>query len=187
MSMSTASSASVRPASSHARPVRAVSVAVQRIWQEQTERIASTYDPPQWEAITCYWNGNPRREMPSAYPYEHRIYGEDAGYSKSVASNSTASIIQQDYNINPVTKIVLSVLGTALVSMITMITYLCGMPYIYHLMMTSTSGDAILDLVLPVVVCVVMPAMAVAALIAWVYTKTKNHDKERVEYHEWKW
>lgn len=52
MIMSTASSASVRPASSRARPVKAVSVAAQRIWQEQTERIASTYEPPQWEAIT---------------------------------------------------------------------------------------------------------------------------------------
>ena len=187
MIMSTASSASVRPASSRARPVRAVSVAVQRIWEEQTERIASTYEPPQWEAITCYWNGNPRREIPSAYPYEHRIYGEDAGYSKSVASNSTASVVQQDYDINPVTKIILSILSITLIAVITMTTYLCGMPYIYHLMMNSVSGDAILDLVLPIVVCVVMPAMAATALTAWMYAKMKNYDKERVEYHEWKW
>ena len=187
MSMSTASPASMRTVSSRARPVRAVSVTVQRIWQEQTERIASTYDPPQWEAITCYWNGNPRKEMPSAYPYEHRIYGEDAGYSKSVTSNSTASIIQQDYDINPITKIVLSVLGFALIAVMAITGYLCGMPYIYHMMMTSTSGDAILDLVLPIVVCVAMPAMAVAALIAWMCAKMKNYDKEKVEYHEWKW
>lgn len=187
MSMSAVSSTSVRPSSSRARPVRAVSVAVHRIWQEQTERIASTYEPPQWETITCYWNGNPRREIPSAYPYEHRIYGEDAGYSKSVASNSTASVVQQDYDINPVTKIILSILSITLIAVITMTTYLCGMPYIYHIMMTSTSGDAILDLVLPVVICVVMPAMAVAALMTWMYTKTKNHDKEKVEYHDWKW
>ena len=186
MIMSTASSASVRPASSRARPVKAVSVAAQRIWQEQTERIASTYEPPQWEAITCYWNGNHRREAPSVYPYEY-THAKDAGYSKSVASISTPSIIQQDYSINPITKIVLFVLGTALVSVITMTTYLCGMPYIYHLMMTSTSGDATLDLVLPIIVCVVMPVMAVAALMTWVYAKMKNHDKERVEYHDWKW
>lgn len=187
MSMSTASPVSMRAVPSRARPVKAVSVAVQRIWQEQTERIASTYDPPQWEAITCYWNGNPRREMPSAYPYEHRIYVEDAGYSKSVTSNSTASIVQQDYDIHPVTKIVLSVISVAFIAVIAMTAYLCGMPYIYHIMMTSTSGDAILDLVLPVVICVVMPAMAVAALMTWMYTKTKNHDKEKVEYHDWKW
>ena len=185
--MSVTSLSSMRSVPSRARPVRAVSVAVQRIWEDQTERIASTYEPPQWEAITCYWNGNPRREVPSVYPYEHRIYGEDAGYSKSVASISTPSIIQQDYSINPVTKIILFVLSTALVSVITMTTYLCGMPYIYHLMMNSVSGDAILDLVLPIVVCVVMPAMAVAALMTWVYTKTKNHDKERIQYHDWKW
>lgn len=178
---------SMRSVPSRARPVRAVSVAVQRIWEKQTERIASTYEPPQWEAITCYWNGNPRREMPSAYPYEHRIYGEDAGYSKSVTSNSTASIIQQDYDINSVTKIVLSVLGTALFAVITMTTYLCGMPYIYHLMMTSVSGDAILDLILPVTVCVVLPVAACMTLITWLYTKTKNHDKERIQYHDWKW
>lgn len=187
MSMSAVSSTSVRPSSSRARPVRTVSVAVQRIWQEQTERIASTYDPPQWEAITCYWNGNPRKEMPSAYPYEHRIYGEDAGYSKSVTSNSTASIIQQDYDINPITKIVLSVLGVALIAVMAITGYLCGMPYIYHMMMIGASGDAILDLVLPVVVCVVMPIMAVMTLMTWMYTKTKNHDKERIQYREWKW
>ena len=187
MSMSTASPTSMMSVSSRARPVRAVSVAVQRIWQEQTERIASTYEPPQWEAITCYWNVNPRREMPSAYPYEHRIYGEDAGYSKSVASNSTASIIQQDYNINPVTKIVLSVTVTSLVAMIAMTAYLCGMPYIYHMIMTSTSGDATLDLVLPMIVCVVMPVVAATALIAWMCAKMKNYDKEKVEYHDWKW
>ena len=118
---------------------------------------------------------------------EHRIYVEDAGYSKSVASNSTASIVQQDYDIHPVTKIVLSVISVAFIAVIAMTAYLCGMPYIYHIMMTSTSGDAILDLVLPVVICVVMPAMAVAALMTWMYTKTKNHDKEKVEYHDWKW
>lgn len=187
MSMSAVSSTSVRPSSSRARPVRAVSVAVHRIWQEQTERIASTYEPLQWEAITCYWNDNPRREMPSAYPYEHLIYGEDAGYSKSVASISTPSVVQQDHDVHPVAKIILSVIIVAFIAVIAMTAYLCGMPYIYHLMMTSTSGDAILDLVLPVVVCVVMPAMAVAALTAWVYAKMKNYDKERVEYHEWKW
>lgn len=187
MSMSAVSSTSVRPSSSRARPVRAVSVAVHRIWQEQTERIASTYEPPQWEAITCYWNGNPRREMPSAYPYEHRIYGEGAGYSKSVTSNSTASVVQQDYDINPVTKIVLSVTVTSLVAMIAMTAYLCGMPYIYHMIMTSTSGDATLDLVLPMVVCVVMPVVAATALIAWMCAKMKNYDKEKVEYHDWKW
>lgn len=185
--MSVTSLSSMRSAPSRARPVRAVSVAVHRIWQEQTERIASTYEPLQWEAITCYWNGNPRREMPSAYPYEHRIYGEDAGYSKSVASISTASVVQQDYDINPVTKIILSILSITLIAVITITTYLCGMPYIYHMMMTSTSGDATLDLVLPVVVCVMMPAMAATALTAWVYAKMKNYDKERVEYHEWKW
>lgn len=177
----------MRSAPSHARPVRAVSVAVQRIWEEQTERIASTYEPPQWETITCYWNGNPRREIPSAYPYEHRIYGEDAGYSKSVASNSAASVVQQDYDINPVTKIILSILSITLIAVIAMTAYLCGMPYIYHLMMTSMSGDATLDLVLTAFVCVVMPAMAATALTAWVYAKMKNYDKERVEYHEWKW
>lgn len=187
MSMSITSPASMRSVSSRARPVKAVSVAVQRIWENQTERIASTYEPPQWEAITCYWNGNPRREMSPAYPYEHRIYGEDAGYSKSVASNSTSSVIQQDHDVHPVEKIVLSVISVAFIAMIAMTAYLCGMPYIYHLMMTSVSGDAILDLVLPIVVCVVMPAMAVAVLMTWVYTKMKNHDKERVEYHEWKW
>lgn len=185
--MSVTSLSSMRSVPSRARPVRAVSVAVQRIWQEQTERIASTYDPPQWEAITCYWNGNPRREVPSAYPYEH-THVKDSGYSKSVASISTTSVAQQDHDIiHPVAKIVLSVLGTALVSVIVMTTYLCGMPYIYHMMMTSMSGDATLDLVLPVVICVVMPAMAVAALMTWMYTKTKNHDKEKVEYHDWKW
>ena len=187
MSMSTASPASMRAVLSRARPVRAVSVTVQRIWQEQTERIASTYDPPQWEAITCYWNGNPRREMPSAYPYEHRIYVEDAGYSKSVASNSTASIVQQDYDIHPVTKIVLSVISVAFIAVIAMTAYLCGMPYIYHMIMTSTSGDATLDLVLPMVVCVVMPVVAATALIAWMCAKMKNYDKEKVEYHDWKW
>lgn len=187
MSMSTASPVSMRAVPSRARPVKAVSVAVQRIWQEQTERIASTYDPPQWEAITCYWNGNPRREIPSAYLYEHRIYSEDAGYAKSVASNSTDSIIQQDYDINPVAKIVLSVTVTSLVAMIAMTAYLCGMPYIYHMIMTSTSGDATLDLVLPMVVCVVMPVVAATALIAWMCAKMKNYDKEKVEYHEWKW
>lgn len=188
MSMSTASPVSMRAVSSRARPVKAVSVAAQRIWQEQTEHIASTYEPPQWEAITCYWNGNPRREIPSAYLYEHRIYSEDAGYAKSVASNSTTSVAQQDHDIiHPVAKIVLSVLGTALVSVIVMTTYLCGMPYIYHMMMTSMSGDATLDLVLPVVICVVMPAMAATALIAWMCTKIKNYDKEKVEYHDWKW
>lgn len=187
MSMSTTSPASMRAVSSHARPVRAVSVAVQRIWEEQTERIASTYEPPQWEAVTCYWNGNPRREMPSACPYEHRIYGEDAGYSKSATSISTASIVQQDYDINPVTKIVLSVISVAFIALIAITSYLCGMPYIYHLMMTSTSGDAILDLVLPLVVCVMMPVVAATALIAWMCTKMKNYDKEKVEYHDWKW
>lgn len=185
MSMSTASPVSMRAVSSRARPVKVVSVAVQRIWEEQTEHIASTYDPPQWEAITCYWNGNPRREAPSVYPYEHQVYGEDSGYSKS--TTSTANIVQQDYVINPVAKVVLSVLGTAFVALVAVTAYLCGMPYIYHLMMTSMSGDATLDLVLPVVICVVMPAMAVAALMTWIYTKTKNHDKERVRYHEWKW
>lgn len=187
MSMSTTSPASMRSVSSRARPVKAVSVAVQRIWENQTERIASTYKPPQWEAITCYWNGNPRREMPSAYPYEHRIYSEDAEYSKSVASNSTASVVQHDYDIHPVAKIVMSVLSVTLVALMTVTAYLCGMPYVYHLMMNSVSGDATLDLVLPIVVCVVMPAMAVAALMTWVYTKTKNHDKERIQYHDWKW
>lgn len=185
--MSVTSLSSMRSAPSRARPVRAVSVAVHRIWQEQTERIASTYEPPQWEAITCYWNGNPRREMPSAYPYEHRIYVEDAGYSKSVASNSTASIVQQDYDIHPVTKIVLSVISVAFIAVIAMTAYLCGMPYIYHMIMTSTSGDATLDLVLPMVVCVVMPVVAATALIAWMCAKMKNYDKEKVEYHDWKW
>lgn len=185
MSMSTASPASMRSVSSRARPVRAVSVAVQRIWQEQTERIASTYDPTQWEAITCYWNGNPRREAPSVYPYEHQVYGEDSGYSKSTIS--TANIVQQDYVINPVAKVVLSVLGTAFVALVAVTAYLCGMPYIYHLMMTSTSGDATLDLVLPMVVCVVMPVVAATALIAWMCAKMKNYDKEKVEYHDWKW
>ena len=187
MSMSTMSPASARFVSSRARPVRAVSVAVQRIWQEQTELLASTYEPPQWEAITCYWNGNSRREVPSAYPYENHAQNKDAEYSKSVASISTASVVQQDYDINPVTKIVLSVIGTALVAVVVMTTYLCGMPYIYHMIMTSTSGDATLDLVLPMVVCVVMPAMAATVLTAWVYTKMKNYDKEKVEYHDWKW
>lgn len=187
MSMSTMSPASARFVSSRARPVRAVSVAVQRIWQEQTELLASTYEPPQWEAITCYWNGNSRREVPSAYPYENHAQNKDAEYSKSVASNSTASIVQQDYDIHPATKIVLSVISVAFIAVIAMTAYLCGMPYIYHMIMTSTSGDATLDLVLPVVICVVMPAMAVAALMTWIYTKTKNHDKERVRYHEWKW
>lgn len=186
MSMSTTSPASMRSVSSRARPVKAVSVAVQRIWENQTERIASTYDPPQWESITCYWNGNPRRETPSAYPYEHHAYREGAGYSKS-ATSSSARVVQQDYGIHPVTRVVLSVLGTAFAALAAVTAYLCGMPYIYHIMMTSTSGDAILDLVLPVVICVVMPAMAVAALMTWMYTKTKNHDKEKVEYHDWKW
>lgn len=186
MSMSIASPASMRSVSSRARPVKAVSVAAQRIWQEQTERIASTYDPPQWEAITCYWNGNPRREVPSAYPYEH-THNKDTEYSKSVASISVSSIVQQDHDINPVTKIVLSVTVTSLVAMIAMTAYLCGMPYIYHMIMTSTSGDATLDLVLPMVVCVVMPIVAATALIAWMCAKMKNYDKEKVEYHDWKW
>ena len=186
MSMSTASPASMRTVSSRARPVRAVSVTVQRIWQEQTERIASTYDPPQWEAITCYWNGNPRREVPSVYPYEY-THDRDTGYSKSVASNSTDSIIQQDYDINPVAKIVLSVTVTSLVAMIAMTAYLCGMPYIYHMIMTSTSGDATLDLVLPMVVCVMMPAVGFMSLMTWMYAKMKNYDKERIQYHDWKW
>lgn len=185
MSMSTASPVSMRAVSSRARPVKVVSVAVQRIWEEQTEHIESTYDPPQWEAITCYWNGNPRREAPSVYPYEHQVYGEDSGYSKS--TTSTANIVQQDYVINPVAKVVLSVLGTAFVALVAVTAYLCGMPYIYHLMMTSTSGDATLDLVLPMVVCVVMPVVAATALIAWMCAKMKNYDKEKVEYHEWKW
>lgn len=185
MSMSTASPVSMRAVSSRARPVKVVSVAVQRIWEEQTEHIASTYDPPQWEAITCYWNRNPRREAPSVYPYEHQVYGEDSGYSKS--TTSTANIVQQDYVINPVAKVVLSVLGTAFVALVAVTAYLCGMPYIYHLMMTSMSGDATLDLVLPMVVCVVMPVVAATALTAWVYTKMKDHDKERIQYHEWKW
>ena len=183
--MSVTSLSSMSSVPSRARPVKAVSVAVQRIWEERTERIASTYEPPQWEAITCYWNGNPRREVLSVYPYEHRIYGEDTEYSKSVAG--TPSIVQQNRDIHPVTRIVLSVLGTAIAAVTAMTAYLCGMPYIYHLMTTSASGDAILDLVLPVVICVVMPAMAVAALMTWMYTKTKNHDKEKVEYHDWKW
>lgn len=187
MSMSTASPASMRAVLSRARPVRAVSVTVQRIWQEQTERIASTYDPPQWEAITCYWNGNPRKEMASAYPYEHRIYSEDAEYSKSVASNSTASVVQHDYDIHPVTKIVMSVLSVTLVALMTVTAYLCGMPYIYHMIMTNMTGDAILDLALPVVVCVVMPVVASTALTAWMYIKMKNYDRERIQYHEWKW
>lgn len=185
MSMSTASPVSMRAVSSRARPVKAVSVAAQRIWQEQTERIASTYDPPQWEAITCYWNGNPRREIPSAYPYEHHIYGENAGYSKSAISAS--SIVQQDHDIHPVTKIIMSVLGTSIIAVIAMTAYLCGMPYIYHMMMTSTSGDVILDLVLPIVVCVVMPVVASTTLMTWMYSKIKNYDKERIEYHDWKW
>lgn len=185
MSMYTASPASMRSVSSRARPVRAVSVAVQRIWQEQTERIASTYDPPQWEAITCYWNGNPRREIPFAYPYEHRIYGEDAGYSKSVAI--APSVVQQNHDIHPVTKIIMSVLGTSIIAVIAVTAYLCGMSYIYHMMMTSMTGDAILDLVLPIVVCVVMPVVASTALTAWMYIKMKNYDKERIEYHDWKW
>jgi hypothetical protein len=185
--MSVTSTSTIRSVSSRARPVRAVSVTAQRIWQEQTERIASTYEPPQWETITYYWNGNPRREVPSAYPYEH-THVKDSGYSKSVASISTTSVAQQDHDIiHPVAKIVLSVLGTALVSVIVITTYLCGMPYIYHMIMTSTSGDATLDLVLPMVVCVVMPVVAATALTAWMYTKMKNYDKEKVEYHDWKW
>ena len=100
MSMSATSSASVRSVSYRARPVKAVSVAAQKIWQEQTERIASTYNPPQWEAITCYWNGNPRREVPSVYPYDHHIYGEDAEYSKSAISIISSSIVQQDHDIH---------------------------------------------------------------------------------------
>lgn len=182
--MSVTSLSSMRSVSSRARPVRAVSVAVQRIWEERTERIASTYEPPQWEVITCYWNGNPRREVPSVYRYQY-THTKDAGYPKSV--NNTFSAVQQDYDVHPVTKIVLSVFSVTIVAVIAITAYLCGMPYIYHLMMTSTSGDAILDLVLPVIVCILMPVVAGTALAAWLYIKMKNYDKERVKYHDWKW
>ena len=175
----------MRPVSSRVCPVKAISVAAQRIWEEQTERIASTYEPLQWEAITCYWNGNPRREVPSAYPYEHHTYNKDDEYSKSTISAS--SVVQQDHDINPVTKIVLSVLGTSIIAVIAVIAYLCGMPYIYHMMTTSTSGDAILDLVLPIAVCVMIPVVGVMALMTWMYAKAKNYDNERIYYHDWKW